>query len=150
MSVTSKNVPFLSKMIIFLIVNVFARKVIGNDWFEYDGKYDFSQILAKDISYSSSYLLFKTTLKEPLNWQANKKYCEKYDSSLIFLGNKNKSKFLQNKMASILRNNQLKQLNSLRPNRVTDQIIFIGKFFDNFDHFLTWFRWKIFKMGDIR
>ena len=51
-----------------------------------------------------------TAMENPMNWQNNKDYCKRLDSSLIFLSDREKSKFLQNKMALILEKNQFGSL----------------------------------------
>ena len=45
-------------------------------------------------------------MDKPMNWKDNKGYCKRLDSSLIFLSDREKSKFLRNKMALILEKNQ--------------------------------------------
>ena len=47
-----------------------------------------------------------TAMNKPMNWQDNKDYCKRLDSSLIFLSDREKSKFLRNKMTLILEKNQ--------------------------------------------
>ena len=47
-----------------------------------------------------------TAMDKPMNWQDNKDYCKRLDSSLIFLSDREKSKFLRKKMVLILEKNQ--------------------------------------------
>ena len=73
-------------------------------------------------------------MDKPMNWQDNTAYCKRLDSNLIFLSDREKSKFLQNKIAVILEKNQLRSLTggqSLGRDHKSTGWIFIGKSFLN-------------------
>ena len=107
---SSSFLPFYLEMLIFSILYLFTGIARGIDWYLYDDKYVHFLFLRCKFFQNFSHLIFMTAMDKPMNWQDNKDYCKRLDSSLIFLSDREKSKFLRNKMTLILEKNQFGSL----------------------------------------
>ena len=108
---SSSFLPFYLEMLIFSILYLFTGIARGTDWYQYNDKYvHFFWFLHFKFFQNFSHLIFMTAMDKPMNWQDNKDYCKRLDSSLIFLSDREKSKFLRNKMTLILEKNQFGSL----------------------------------------